>query len=306
MGNKWRFGAWSNLGYKMLGWSVSQNATTKQYDTYSGVADSWINDNSPSIDLYAVWELKTVKVTYHRNQSSSDTTTLVQTFTYGQSGNKFGYNTDGTAIWGTSGDFGAWSNLGYKMLGWSTNKSATSSMYSKYSGVSDEWINSNSPSIELYAVWQPKYKIYEIDETKDRFIYDVPYYYHPSGYQNLSNGMTTINESGYRVQLVAKEYNNAVKVVGKVYSNKKVLVLFKENGDFDKIYSRKDAQWSYCTKLWLEIWVKAGDIYKEGDYTKGDYTDNKYIIKDNVKYYAAYIYYDKKAFNDDVNPNTCQ
>ena len=43
-----------------------------------------------------------------RNTSSSDTASATQTFTYGESGNRFGYNTDGTLRWGNSGQFGQW------------------------------------------------------------------------------------------------------------------------------------------------------------------------------------------------------
>ncbi len=50
------FGKWSNPGYKMLGWSKDKNAKTASWKTYSSVIDSWISNNAPSVDLYAVWE----------------------------------------------------------------------------------------------------------------------------------------------------------------------------------------------------------------------------------------------------------
>jgi len=49
------FGQWSRPGYDMLGWSFDKGATEKRYNTYSGVNDSWITNNSPATDLYAVW-----------------------------------------------------------------------------------------------------------------------------------------------------------------------------------------------------------------------------------------------------------
>ena len=50
------FGLWEKPGYDMLGWSKDQNADKKSWATYSNVVDSWINNNAPSVDLYAVWK----------------------------------------------------------------------------------------------------------------------------------------------------------------------------------------------------------------------------------------------------------
>ena len=151
-GNSGQFGGWDRTGYTLLGWSTDSKANSKTYGVYSGVTDDWINSNSPSITLYAVWKAKTVNVTFNKNDGSGDTAS--QSFTYGASGNRFGYNTDGSYKWGSSGQFGSWDRTGYTLLGWSTNSNASSATYSTYSGVADGWINSNSPSITLYAVWK--------------------------------------------------------------------------------------------------------------------------------------------------------
>lgn len=49
------YGEWTNPGYKLLGWAEDRNATDALYSTYSPVSDEWINQKSPSINLYAVW-----------------------------------------------------------------------------------------------------------------------------------------------------------------------------------------------------------------------------------------------------------
>jgi len=82
----------------------------------------------------------TVKVTFMRNSTSSDTTSSSQTFTHGKSGQSFSAK--------------GWSKTGYTLLGWSTSKTATSATYSVNEKVIDSWINANSPSITLYAVWK--------------------------------------------------------------------------------------------------------------------------------------------------------
>lgn len=99
-----------------------------------------------------------VIVRFHRNTSSSDTTAVSETFTAGVANQKFGYNTNGTGKYSSmnSADvgFGQWTKSGYKMLGWSKSKSATTASWATYSSVVDSWIKSNSPYVDLYAVWK--------------------------------------------------------------------------------------------------------------------------------------------------------
>ena len=82
---------------------------------------------------------KKVVVTFMRNTSSSDTTSSSQTFTYGVSGQKFSDK--------------KWTRNGYVLAGWSREKNG-SVHYTTLSGVENSWINTYSPSITLYAVWQ--------------------------------------------------------------------------------------------------------------------------------------------------------
>lgn len=107
---------------------------------------------------------KTVNVVFNKNDDSAKTAN--QSFTYGESGNRFGYNKDGTPKWSNnSGQFGAWDRTGYTLLGWSESPSATTATYSIYSNVSDSWINTKVPdpnasaTVNLYAVWKLYAKI---------------------------------------------------------------------------------------------------------------------------------------------------
>ena len=134
----------NKTGYKFSGWYTATNGGTKitSSSTYNIESDQ---------TLYARCSAKTVNVTFNKNDGSGETAS--QSFTYGASGNRFGYNTDGSYKWGSSGQFGSWDRNGYTLKGWSTSSNASSATYSTYSGVADGWINSNSPSITLYAVW---------------------------------------------------------------------------------------------------------------------------------------------------------
>ena len=214
-GQKFSAKGWKNTGHTMAGWAKNRNAVTKDYNTLSGVADTWINSYAPNINLYAVWNkdtytikydanggfgapaeqkktygsnltlssikptktgyvfngwntkkdgtgtnfaagsnytangnatlyamwnAKTVQVTFHRNTNSSDTVTASQTFTYGVSDQKFSDKN--------------WSKSGYILAGWGITQNTSVVTYSTLSGVSDAWIVSTPSDTHLYAVWQ--------------------------------------------------------------------------------------------------------------------------------------------------------
>ena len=91
--------------------------------------------------MYAHWKpnTTTVNVTFNCNGGSGGGR---QTFTYGLSGQKFSKTC---------------TRLGYQQDGWNLpkNKNASSRDYTINSNVTDNWILTNSPSVTLYARWQP-------------------------------------------------------------------------------------------------------------------------------------------------------
>lgn len=172
-GFKTKQNAFSKTGYTFNGWR-EDNAASGTYwgitSSNSGTYESgknWTWNYTKNITLYAQWTPKSLVVEFNKNDESNSTAT--QSFTYGVSGNKFGYNNDGTEKWpptaGSYADlygFGQWYRLGYKIVGWAESASATTAQYSTYSGVADSWINSKNtntlstqttPTIKLYAVW---------------------------------------------------------------------------------------------------------------------------------------------------------
>lgn len=122
----------TRTGYTFDGWYSAKEGGTK----YSG---NWTWTSTKDYTFYAHWTAKTIKVTFYRNHSSTDTTTTTQTFTYGITDQSF-----------NSG----FSKTGYTALGWSTDRNATKATYSFKSGVADSWIKNHSPSITLYAIWR--------------------------------------------------------------------------------------------------------------------------------------------------------
>ena len=130
---------------------------TKAYTTAQVCTN--IANGDESVTLKVNWVAKVLTVKFHQNLNLSDTSDpATQSFTYGVSGNKFGYNTDGTAKWGTSGKFGSWTNGSYDLDGWSKTRTATSASWETYSGVANSWIleqldGANTGTINLWAIW---------------------------------------------------------------------------------------------------------------------------------------------------------
>ena len=125
----------SAYGYELDGWSEERNGPFK-YSKDSPVVDSWINNESPAITIYAIWKPKQVAVTFDCNGGVGDNT---QTFTYGVPNQYFVQNC---------------SAEGYYVYGWSEVRNGPF-YYSPDSIVVDDWINGKSPSVALYAMWSP-------------------------------------------------------------------------------------------------------------------------------------------------------
>ena len=139
-GQKFNDNGWTNTGHTMTGWEERQPDKVKNYSVNAEVKDTWIDSRTPKIDLYAVWKAKTVQVTFHRNTSAKDTTTVTKTFTYGKSGQKFNDN--------------GWSRKDYLLYGWAFANDACEKAYDVDNKVFDSWIDKSAPKIDLYAVWK--------------------------------------------------------------------------------------------------------------------------------------------------------
>ena len=201
-------------GYTLQGWGDSNN-NVKNYDTLSGVSDSWINSNSPKKTIYAAWKANTFTVEYNANGGTGTTsshnctydsactlkangfTKTGHTFTGWKKGNTGGLLSANTSIKnivtnGTVTYYAQWapktvevtfnsngatsgtnnqkqtftygvanqkfsakglSKTGHKLLGWGDSNNNVKN-YDTLSGVSDSWINSNSPKKTIYAAWE--------------------------------------------------------------------------------------------------------------------------------------------------------
>ena len=122
------------LGYNVVGWNTNANATTSSWNANT-------NKNNVNGTYYPIVKAKAVQVTFHRNTSAKDATTVTKTFTYGKRGQKFNDN--------------GWTNTGHTMTGWEERQPDKVKNYNVNAEVKDTWIDSRAPKIDLYAVWSP-------------------------------------------------------------------------------------------------------------------------------------------------------
>ncbi len=121
------------LGYNVVGWNTNANATTSSWNVNT-------DKNNTSGTYYPIVKVKTIVVTFHRNTSAKDTTTVSKTFTYGVNGQKFSNN--------------GWSRKDYLLYGWAFANDACEKAYDVDNKVFDSLIDKHAPKIDLYAVWK--------------------------------------------------------------------------------------------------------------------------------------------------------
>ena len=126
-------------GYILEGWKKTSTDKKADYKVNNAVSKNWIENNTPSITLYAHWSPKKISVTFDCNGGTGGGK---QEFIYEVGNQNFGK---------------LCSRNGYIQAGWSKKANSTERMYKVSSGVGDNWIDDNYPSITLYAVWAKNY-----------------------------------------------------------------------------------------------------------------------------------------------------
>lgn len=114
--------------YDFIGWSETNGATTVDYE----VGDGFVPTSD--VTLYAVWQLKKVKLTYNADNGTSATNTQEYA--------------KGTNVTLKNANALGFTRSGYKFLGWNTSSGATTATYTAGSNL---LLNSDAT---LYAVWQ--------------------------------------------------------------------------------------------------------------------------------------------------------
>ena len=174
---------WSRTGYTLKGWNEDRSAKDAHYSVDNVVLSTWVSDMAPSIKLYAIWEPVTLKVTFMRNLSDTDTLSNSQTFTYKDSGSCGSFSNKG------------WSKTGYTLSGWTEHRGSTDVMYSTLSGVNNNWLAGKAPSVTLYAVWKPNQYTVKVDPNGGNFnVTDTSI---TKNYDGTATFKTTYNKTDY-------------------------------------------------------------------------------------------------------------
>ena len=286
----------SRTGYDFTGWFTASSGGDKK-ENGSPIASN--SDHS----LYAHWSAKKVTVTFHRNQNGNDTDTVQEVFTYGTSNQKFGYNTDGSGRYKKMNDpsvgFGEWTKTGYNLLGWSKSKNDTANQWSTYSGVSDEWIYSNSPAIDLYGVWKAKSfnaKLVYNDGTEKtdniKITYDSSYNLPDAsrtGYNFI--GWYTQPEGGVAITPDTKVAITDTQMLYAQWSQVKFLITFNANGGTSEMRQKvvsSDNKYGVLPSA-EKIGYEFGGWYLDEAFTKRITEDTIVKITKNQEVYAKWV-----------------
>ena len=217
----------------LQGLYVDQNGKITAYKSGNYIVYVKTKDGKYSVSCNVLVKDIIIKVVFHRNIDFNDTVTLEQDFTYGDSGNRFGYNLDGTLKWGEEGQFANFDNTGYSLSGWSRLYNGKIN-YILYSSVKDGFIKNvynkryaeqTEPKvIHLYAVWSNNHiGVEKTDmsiEKNDKETININSY--PKGYTKKDIIYTSSNSKGLTV-------NSKGVMTGKKVGNYTVYVRTRDN-----------------------------------------------------------------------------
>ena len=120
------------------GTCFNQDDTSLTGKTLADAKGCTFSDGTCAIPLYVNWQqnvASTITVKFNCNGGTGGGS---QVFTAGVANQKFNKTCTRT---------------GYTITSWNTRTDGTGTSYTVSSGVSDSWINTNSPTITLYAIW---------------------------------------------------------------------------------------------------------------------------------------------------------
>ena len=134
---------WKKNGYHQVGWSKTKNASAAQYTVTNEIQQAWIDQNMPSVNLYAVWSMNDYSITFQANGGTGNIANISTKYNEKVTLPKDGFLKEASSV-----------------CGWSTNADATEPDYPYGVEVDVQQIvdlaglqNTHNGTIVLYAVW---------------------------------------------------------------------------------------------------------------------------------------------------------
>lgn len=216
--------AYTKTGYHFVGWATAANAEVVYADTASVKNLS----TGEAVTLYAVWEANTYSVAFYAN--GGEGTMENQVFTYDEVAKALNAN--------------AYSRIGYRFAGWSTNSTATSATYTDGQKVQN-LIAEHKGTLILYAVWQANSYTVNFDANggtgsmeAESFLYDeakaltknsfVREGYTFAGWSTDSGAASWLYSNGQEVENLVSTYEGEITLYA-VWKAKQYTVHFDSN-----------------------------------------------------------------------------
>ena len=200
------------------------SGTTSYTHTFQGILYS---SSGASCDqtLSATFTPNTYSVVFHRNTSSSDTTTKTQSMTYDTS----------SALTSNT-----WTRTGYTFAGWATSSSSTTVAYTDGQSVKN-LTSTSGGTVDLYAVWVANTYTISFDSNEDQIPSDYDAENMPSSVSATYDETTTLpSTEPTRHGYTFEGWNTAADGSGTTYeAGSQVLNLTSTNGATVTLY----AQW---------------------------------------------------------------
>ncbi|MBR3180264.1 InlB B-repeat-containing protein [Candidatus Saccharibacteria bacterium] len=138
--------SFTRTGYSFNGWNTNANGTGISYSNNQTIRN--IASAGGEITLYAQWKANTYTVSFNANQTGQTVYNVSQTVSGSTASQTHTYGSSRTL---TSNGF---TRPGFRFLGWSTNRAATTATYTNGQSVSN--LTTGTNTVTLYAIWQPK------------------------------------------------------------------------------------------------------------------------------------------------------
>lgn len=299
--NGWLLKGWQEIEndwycFDDNGWLMTHQKVKKDGKTY------WADDEGKITPIK-----KEVKIVFHRNTQSKDTTTHTESYKCNDNNSKQQF---GQGLKEKTGQFGTWKKTGYKLLGWSTEEDARVAQFYPYQEFNNTWINSQKEdTLHLYAVWyENKQTNFNFDDLGNKSKRNKISYTPSSGNRSTVWYMVTDSEPVcYSSEDLDENNKSAKKAPTKLFNEKEAQL----SGDYaiNAVTSRVSPVLSQ--RDWLKSGYADGKNYydlvfldKDGYLRKANWGTTKTKLKEWGAKWVINVFDTLVFYNHSGNPKT--